>query len=34
MPGGRRDFFFQENFSDLSLAKSQEHQECVRVDLF
>jgi hypothetical protein len=33
-PGGRRDFSFQENFSDLSLEKSQEHQECVRVDLF
>jgi hypothetical protein len=23
MPGGRREFSFQENFSDLSLAKSQ-----------
>jgi hypothetical protein len=33
-PGGRKEFSFPENFSNLSYSKSQEHQECVRVDLF
>jgi hypothetical protein len=34
MLGGHKEFSFQENFLNLSYSKYQEHQECVRVDLF
>jgi hypothetical protein len=32
IPGGRKEFSFPENFSNMSYSKYQEHQECARVD--